>query len=376
MRVNCSNLASSPHHRCDRITDHNAGRACPQARNSTPKQLDFKVLTSAVNSATTQGEGVSMFFPRSFNSVVGISIAFSIMSLARTTTPTYSQESIDAFPISEVAPGVYVHFGANELMNAQNAGAIANVGFVVGGDAVAVIDTGGSVREGRALREAVQRFTDKEIKYVINTHAHPDHVFGNAAFEVPAIFVGHHNLPRALAINGPFYIKAFRREMKTALDDVKIVPPTLIVDEEVKLDLGHRSLIVKPWPTSHTDNDLTVFDPTSGVLFAGDLLFVQHVPVLDGSVRGWLKTIEDLARIPATRVVPGHGGVSDWPDALAAERTYLQRLESDCRDLIKRGMPLAQAADIAGTSQKSNWELFDEYNKRNATAAYSELEWE
>jgi glyoxylase-like metal-dependent hydrolase (beta-lactamase superfamily II) len=94
----------------------------------------------------------------------------------------------------------------------------------------------------------VQRFTDKEIKYVINTHAHPDHVFGNAAFEVPAIFVGHHNLPRALAINGPFYIKAFRREMKTALDDVKIVPPTLIVDEEVKLDLGHRSSLSKRGP--------------------------------------------------------------------------------------------------------------------------------
>jgi glyoxylase-like metal-dependent hydrolase (beta-lactamase superfamily II) len=157
---------------------------------------------------------------------------------------------------------------------------------------------------------------------------------------------------------------------------VKIVPPTLIVDDEVKLDLGHRGLIVKAWPTSHTDNDLTVFDPTSGVLFAGDLLFVQHVPVLDGSVLGWLKTIEDLARIPATRVVPGHGGVSNWPDALAAERTYLQRLVSDCRDLIKHGIPLAQAADIAGISQKSNWELFDEYNKRNATAAYSELEWE
>jgi quinoprotein relay system zinc metallohydrolase 2 len=317
-----------------------------------------------------------MSFLRRFNWPERVGVAFSVAALAATTTLTYARESIGPFSISEVAPGVYVHLGVNELMNAQNEGAIANVGFVVGGDAVAVIDTGGSAREGRALREAVKRVTDKAIKYVVNTHAHPDHVFGNVAFDAPTIFVGHHNLPRALATNGPFYINAFRREMESALDDVKIVPPTLVVDDEIKLDLGHRSLIVKAWPTSHTDNDLTVFDPTSGVLFAGDLLFVQHVPVLDGSILGWLRTIDGLVRIPATRVVPGHGGVSDWPDALAAERAYLQRLVSDCRDLIKRGIPLAQAADIAGASHESNWELFDEYNKRNATAAYSELEWE
>ena len=316
-----------------------------------------------------------MFFPRRFSSVFRVSLAFSIAALAG-TTPTYSQDSIDPFPINEVAPGIYVHFGANELMTAQNEGAIANIGFVVGGDAVAVIDTGGSVREGRALREAVQRVTDKAIRYVINTHAHPDHIFGNAAFEGRAAFVGHHNLSRALAIHGPFYLKAFQREMNSALDGVKIVPPTLVVHDEVKLDLGDRNLMVKAWPTSHTDNDLTVFDPTSGVLFAGDLLFVQHVPVLDGSVLGWLKTIEDPARVPATRVVPGHGRVSDWPGALAGERSYLQRLVSDCRGLIKRGIPLAQAAETAGISQKANWKLFDEYNKRNATAAYSELEWE
>ena len=314
-----------------------------------------------------------MFFLRRFNSVVRVSIALCIAALAGAAS---SLESLDPFSISEVAPGVYVHFGVNELMNAQNEGAIANVGFVVGGDAVAIIDTGGSVREGRALREAVRRVTDKPIKYVINTHGHPDHVFGNAAFEAPTVFVGHRNLPRALAIHGPFYIKAFRREMTSALDGVKIVPPTLMVDDEVTLDLGQRSLSVKAWPPSHTDNDLTVFDLTSGVLFAGDLLFVRHVPVLDGSVLGWLKTLGDLARIPATKVVPGHGKASEWPGALADERAYLQRLVSDCRELIKRGTPLAQAAEIAGTSQKGNWELFDAYNKRNATAAYSELEWE
>ena len=321
-------------------------------------------------------QGDSTSFRLGFNSVVGVSLAFFIAALATTATPTYPQESVEPIPLSEVAPGIYVHFGANELMTAQNEGAIANVGFVVGRDAVAVIDTGGSVREGHALREAVQRISDKPIKYVINTHLHPDHVFGNAAFEGRAVFVGHHNLPRALAIHGSFYIRALQREMKSALDGVKILPPTLIVNDEITLDLGDRRLSVKEWPTSHTDNDVTVFDPTSGVLFAGDLLFVQHVPVLDGSVLGWLKTIEELARVPATKVVPGHGRVSNWPDALAGERNYLQQLVSDCRGLIKRGIPLAQAAEVAGTSQKSKWELFDQYNRRNATAAFSELEWE
>jgi quinoprotein relay system zinc metallohydrolase 2 len=317
-----------------------------------------------------------MSFLHRFNSVVRLGIAFCLVLLAGTTISTHSEESTHSFPISEVAPGIYIHVGVNELMNAENEGAIANVGFVVGDDGVAVIDTGGSPREGRSLREAVQRVTDKTIRYVINTHGHPDHVFGNAAFEPPTIFVGHHNLPRSLASHGSFYVKAFQRKMQSALDDVKLIPPTLIVDGEVKLDLGHRSLIVKAWPTSHTDNDLTVFDQLSGVLFTGDLLFVQHVPVIDGSILGWLKTIGDLSRIPATTVVPGHGPVSVWPDALFGERTYLKGLVSDCRSLIKRGIPLAQAADIAGASQKRNWELFDEYNKRNATAVYSELEWE
>lgn len=269
--------------------------------------------------------------------------------LGGTATPSDSQEQIEPLPVTEVADGAYAHVGAIALMSADNEG--ANVGFVVGDKGVAVIDTGGSVREAHRLLAVIRRVTDKPVMFAVNTHGHPDHVFGNAAFAAPTVFVGHSNLARALAERRPYYLESFRRHMGALLDDVKIVPPTLTVDGETKIDLGHRTLTLRAWPASHSDSDLTVLDETSGTLFAGDLVFLQHVPVLDGSLHGWLKTIDELRRVPAKRVIPGHGPIADWPAALAPEQTYLERLANDCRDLIKRGVPLAVAAQTAATSE-------------------------
>ena len=285
----------------------------------------------------------------------------------------------DAPFVRELALGVYAHEGVIASAGEGAADDIADLGFVIGDRGVAVIDTGGSVATGRRLLGAIRAVTDKPILFVVNTHEHPDHVFGDAAFEgLGAVFVGHHNLPRSLAAREAFYRKAYRKFLgDAAMDEVRFIAPTLLVEDESELDLGGRKLRLKAWPVAHTDCDLTAYDPASRILFAGDLVFSGHVPVLDGSLKGWLKALDGLTALPAERVVPGHGQVgAPWPAALDAERGYLTHLAGDVRAFVRRGADIGEAARGAGVEDRGDWKLFDDYNPRNATAAFAEFEWE
>lgn len=281
--------------------------------------------------------------------------------------------------VAEVAPGIFVHRGRHGVYTPENAGDICNTGFVIGTDAVAVIDTGGTARLGSTLREQIRALTDRPIRFVVNTHMHPDHVLGNAAFRADRPqFVGHHKLAAALSARAERYL-AYN---KTAVGDdlfagTEIVLPTLPVAQRIEIDLGGRQLILEPRPTAHTDNDLTVFCQTTGTLFTGDLVFSGHVPTLDGSLRGWIALLARLAGEPVARIVPGHGPATmDWPAAAAPIQRYLDAVAAGVRQAIRQGHTMSAAIATVAQDERARWELFDEFHGRNISAAFAELEWE
>lgn len=293
--------------------------------------------------------------------------------------PRVSQAEAARIGVLEIAPGIFVHVGKYQLVNQTNRGDISNPCCIVGAASVAVLDTSGSYGLGRGLLDAIRQITDKPIRYIINTHMHPDHVMGNAAFKGDATeFVGHHKLPAALSARKDSYLRNARERLgDEAFKGTEIIPPTLLVKDTIDLDLGNRVLTLKARPTAHTDNDLTVFDHATGTFFLGDLLFSGHVPTLDGSIVGWLDLIPILAREKAERAVPGHGPQQmAWPDAIQPVQRYLTVLASDVRRMIKEGKTLEVAVASAGQSERGNWALFDEHNPRNVTSAFTELEWE
>lgn len=289
-----------------------------------------------------------------------------------------AEDSASAPDVEEVADGIFVHRGQHEDFTLENAGGIANLAFVIGGKAVAVIDTGGSLRQGEALLAAVRARTSLPVAYVINTHVHPDHLFGNAAFApTGAVIVGHTKLADRLADAGRYYLANLGRLLGPAFAGTVIVPPKLAVADRIELDLGGRVLELHAWPTAHTDTDLTVLDLATATLFAGDLLFMERMPVVDGSLLGWLRVLDELARMPARQVVPGHGpAAAPWPAALLPQRQYLEALRDGVRAALKGNQTMDEAVAGVSLPPGQSWLLSEDNHPRNVTASYKELEWE
>jgi quinoprotein relay system zinc metallohydrolase 2 len=283
----------------------------------------------------------------------------------------------EAFTMEEVGPGIFIRKGLVADADAQNLDAIANIGFIIGDAGVLVTESGGSLADGQWLRGQIAKHTDKPVTHVVITHVHPDHAFGAGAFaDVKPVFIGHAKLKEALDSRGEFY----RKRLADLFGEERtgpVVYPTMTVADTAEIDLGGRTLRFTAHGPAHTTSDLSMHDSKSGLLFPADLLFVERIPSLDGSLKGWLKELERVKASGATHAVPGHGPVRvELAPAVAQLTTYLTALRDGTKAAIAKDVPIDKAVDTVAQDQSGNWKLFEHYNRRNVTVAYQELEWD
>ena len=289
-----------------------------------------------------------------------------------------SPDNIETFNLTEISRGIYVHQGKHVDLEHVDHDDIANIGFITGDECIAVIDTGGSVTTGYALKNAIKHISSLPVCYVINTHVHFDHVLGNIAFkEYEPEFVGHENLVQEMEQNRSFFLSEFAGDLGENPGDASIIGPDIAVSGQLDLDLGNRVITLSAHPPSHSYTDLSIYDNNTGTLWLSDLLFIERIPVLDGSLKGWLKTMEALKLQQANHVIPGHGTITlPWPDASSAQDSYLNMLLSDTRKEIEEWTFMEEVINKVGKSEKTRWLLHEQNHKRNVTKAFSELEWE
>jgi len=286
----------------------------------------------------------------------------------------------DDLSFKEIQPGIYVHQGEHLDVDHGYHGDICNIGFIIGDQSVAVIDTGGSLKIGRQLLKAIREKTSLPISYVINTHVHLDHIYGNAAFinENP-IFVGHSELPKAMLLRKEFYETTNQNFLNIPPEESIQIPPSLLisVNKPQEIDLGNRKLRLEAFPSAHTNNDLIVVDINTKTAWLADLMFTERTPSMDGDIHGWINALEKIEKSNYEVIIPGHGTPpTNNNKAIRKIKSYLELLRNEIRQAIDDGMDLQDALDTIARSEKNKWELFDVQNARNINMVYPIMEWE
>lgn len=244
----------------------------------------------------------------------------------------------------KLADGVWMIAGAQEAITQQNGGAIANVAILDSTAGAIVIDTGPSHRYGDALAALAKELTGKPIARVYNTHFHPDHVMGNQGFAAEAI-AAPQGVVDGLKALGNAFADAMYLSAGDWMRGTEVQLPGTILDGKVE-DFGSRRirpLIMR----GHTASDLVLFDETSGMLFAGDLVFLDRAPTTPhADVERWRIALGNLGSVPFSRLIPGHGPAEASVRGIEQTRQWLEMLWQTIADSFEKGLDMTEAIAV------------------------------
>ena len=265
--------------------------------------------------------------------------------------------------VEEVGPGVYAYIGG---------GGTTNSGFIVTERGVIVIDSQGPAERARDLLDRIKKKTDKPVAFVINTHYHGDHTFGNQYFG--GTVISHENTRRLLITEDRAHRARFRKFFgPDSLVDFRLRLPELTFRYELRLYEGGNEIIIQHTGSAHTQGDAYVYLPVEGVIFTGDLLYNKRLPWLgEGSATGSIRALERILSLGARTYVPGHGEVATRKDVLEF-KAYLQDLVKEVRRLHDEGKTKEEVMKEISLPRYKDYVKYNEWLPRNAAAVYQEL---
>ena len=303
--------------------------------------------------------------------VAGLCVATALCGAAAPPSPLQPQK---------VADGIWFVQGEAALGSAANRNFISNAGFVITDDGVVVIDALGSPTLGKELIESIRRLTTQPIRYAIVTHYHADHVYGLQAFKaVGATILAHPEGREYLASDTALRrLEASRQELFPWIDEnTHLVSADRWLDaEETTLRVGSFDFVIRHVGPAHTPEDLVVFVPKLGVLFAGDLVFRGRIPFVgQADSQNWIASLGRLIDFHPKVMVPGHGPVSAVPlTDLELTRDYLVYLRKSMRESAENLEPFEDAYAKADWSRFEKMSLFRAANRMNAYNTYLLME--
>lgn len=218
--------------------------------------------------------------------------------------------------LTKIADNVYSYVDIKGATPQNSFG--ANAGIVIGKDGIVVIDTLTSAKEAQRFINDIRAISDKPVKYVINTHYHLDHTFGNSEFvKLGGIIIAQTSDNENLQKSGEATLKNISAYGLTEKDmeGTKISYPQISFSNKLEIDLGDQRVeLIYPGP-SHTAGSILIYLPDKKILFAGDVLFTNYHPfIVEGDIKSWGKVLDYILKMDVATIIPGHGPVSNKKD--------------------------------------------------------------
>ena len=273
---------------------------------------------------------------------------------------------------TEIAPGTYAVYGAQEQFSFENGGNIVNVAFVVTDDGVVVIDTGPSRRYGEALKALIAKTAKRDVARVYVTHHHPDHIFGNQVFE-PETLASTPEVIANIKSEGDMFSDNMYRLVGDWMRGTEVrAPATALTASEEKFG-GHSFELI---PLSgHTSSDLVILDKSTGVLFAGDLAFLDRAATTPhADLEAWRESLGQLAKSPFKTLMPGHGPAEQGGRAIEQTSAYLDWLEGTLRTSLEEGADMMQVMAAPIPDEFKSIALVRDELGRSVSHLYPQLE--